>query len=253
MDHVTHLVMTYKLLNSCGCDPGSSIYSVLPSLDREPAHFHRMYAHVISNFPRMLTNATHIFCDDWPLDFPLDTTSYEYERITTDSKYYMSLLKDAAAIVNDDSMLNPTPALLGGGLALLSHLYFDTYNNPVQAFLPNSVYPSGQWDFWKNVDYMEFRTKFYTEKAIAAFRKGFLESHIWNAKVDPGKMVKAMIIRLGDLSQPVQGYEVVDSKINEFLGFLGSKEQGRVDEELQFCNNLEKEIEVLIRQSLKEA
>jgi hypothetical protein len=245
--------MAYKLLKACGCEPGSSIYSVLPALDREPAHFHRVYAHVISNFPRMLTTATHIFCDDWPLDFPLDTASYEYERITTDSNYYMDLAKEAAALVNDDAMLDPKPELVGGGLSLLSHLYFDTYNNPVQAFLPDSVYPSGQWDFWSKTDYMIFRTKFYTEKALTVFREGYLESKIWNARIDPFKMVKAMIIRLGDLSQPVMGYEVVDSKIREFLGFLGYTRHARADKELRFCKALEREIEALIRKSVRKA
>lgn len=253
MDHVTHLVMAYKLLKSCGCNPGSSIYSVLPALDREPPHFHRVYAHIISNFPRILTTATHIFCNDWPSGLSVDLPSYEYDRIKVDSEYYLSLVKKASALIDDDSMLELRPELVGAGLALLSHLYFDTYNNPVQAFLPDSVYPSGQWDFWKNVDYVKFRTRFYTEKALSVFRKGVLESKVWNAKLDPHRMVKAMIIRLGDLSQPVISYEVVDSKISEYLGFLGCTKYERVDKELQFCRGLEKEMELLIQESLMKA
>lgn len=247
MDHVTHIVMAYKLLKSCECDPAASIHSVLPALDREPAHFHRMYAHVITNFPRMLTSATHIFCDHWPLDLPIDKTSYEYDRIKVDSKYYLGLLNEAFALINDKSVLDLKPDLVGSGLALLSHLYFDTFNNPVQAFLPDSVYPSGQWDFWKNVDYMKFRTRFYTDKAISAFRKGILERDMWPANINPFKMIKAMIIRLGDLSQPVTSYEVVDSKVREFLGFLGYREYDRVERELQLCKGLEKEIAMLIK------
>jgi hypothetical protein len=251
MDHVTHLVMAYKLLESCGCRSGSSIYSVLPALDREPPHFHRVYAHIISNFPRMLTTATHIFCNHWPLELPVDLHSYEYDRINVDSEYYLSLVKKASALTNDDSMLDLKPELVGGGLALLSHLYFDTYNNPVQAFLPDSVYPSGQWDFWKSVDYFTFRTKFYTQESLSVFRKGVLESDVWDAKIDPYGMIKAMIIRLGDLSQPSASYEIVDSKISEYLGFLGYNKYERVDRELQFCKDIEKEIELLIGESLK--
>lgn len=251
MDHVTHLVMVYKLLKSCRCDPGSSIYSVLPALDREPAHFHRVYAHVISNFPRMLINATHIFCDDWPLDLHLDENSYEFERISVDSEYYLNLVKKSSEIIGDDSILEVKPDLIGAGLSLLSHLYFDTFNNPVQAFLPESVYPSGQWDFWKNVDYMLFRTKFYTNSALSVFHKGLLNSKIWNADISPSKMIKSMIIRLGDLSQPGTSYEVVDSRVRKYLKFLGWTRYERVDKELQFCKELEKEIELLIHKSIE--
>ena len=251
LDHVTHLVMVYKLLKSCRCFPGSGIYSVLPALDREPAHFHRVYAHIISNFPRMLINATHIFCDDWPLDLPLDENSYEFERISVDSKYYLSLVKKASEIIGDDSILDVRPDIMGGGLSLLSHLYFDTFNNPVQAFLPESVYPSGQWDFWKNVDYMLFRTKFYTESALSIFHKQVLQSEIWNLDISPSKMIKAMIIRLGDLSQPVTSYEVVDDRVRNYLNFLGFTRYERVDKELQFCKKLEKEIGLMIRKSIE--
>jgi len=253
MDHVTHLVMAYKLLKSCGCHPGSSIYSVLPALDREPPHFHRVYAHIISNFPKMLMTSTRIFCNHWPSDLPVDTKSYEYDRISVDHEYYLSMVREASVLVNDDSILELNQNLVGGGLALLSHLYFDTYNNPVQAFLPDSVYPSGQWNFWKNVDYMLFRTKFYTEKASLTFRKAVLSSDLWNVKIDPFRMIKAMIIRLGDMSQPVIDYEVVDSKISEYLGFLGYSKYERVDRELQFCKEVEKTIEALICESIRKA
>lgn len=251
MDHVTHILMAYKLLKTCGCDVGASIYSVLPALDREPAHFHRVYAHVISNFPRMLTTATKIFCDYWPMSYPMDKKSYEFDRITADHDYYLQLAKDASVLLNDNSILTQKPELVGGGLSLLSHLYFDTYNNPVQAFLPDAVEPSGQWDFWRNVDYMLFRTRFYTDRGVAIFRTGILKSSIWDsAKINPYNMVKAMIIRLGDLSQPVTSYQTVDSKAKEYLRFLGFTKYVSVDKELAFCLSLEKEIEKLIRQTL---
>ena len=71
--------------------------------------------------------------------------------------------------------------------------------------------------------------------------------------MDPFRVIKAMIIRLGDLCQPMPGYEVIDSKIREYLGFLGCTKYERVDKELQFCKDLEKEIEALIRESVKKA
>jgi hypothetical protein len=247
MDHLTHIVMSYKLLQSCGCDKRAAIYSLLPALDREPAHFHRVYGHIISNFPKILTTAIHVFADD---SVSVDKGSYEYKRISKDREYFLSLAKEASAIINDDSILNPSSEKLDGGLSLLSHIYFDTYNNPVQAFLPDSVYSSGQWDFWRNIGYLTFRTNFYRDNVISAFRKGLFTDKLWNVKVDPYTLVKAMIIRLGDLSLPGVEYEVVDWKIREYLRFLGLDEYRRPDQELRFCKNLEKRITALIYECL---
>lgn len=247
MDHLTHIVMSYKLLQSCGCDKRAAIYSLLPVLDREPAHFHRVYGHIISNFPRILTTAIHVFVDN---SVSVDKGSYEYKRISEDKEYYLSLVKKASAIIKDDSILNPSSEKLDGGLSLLSHIYFDTYNNPVQTFLPDSVYSSGQWDFWRNVGYLTFRTKFYRDDVISVFRKELLNDKLWNVKVNPYTLVKAMIIRLGDLSMPGVKYEVVDWKIREYLRFLGLDEYKRPDRELRFCKNLEKRITALIYECL---
>jgi hypothetical protein len=217
-------------------------------MDREPPHFHRVYAHVISNFPKILTTAIHVFSDK---SVPVDKNSYEYKRINDDKEYYLKLTKNAISIINDDSILNPNSDKVSGGIALLSHIYFDTFNNPVQAFLPNSVYSSGQWEFWKNIGYLTFRSKFYREDIIQTFRERLLTDKIWDTKVDPYTLVKAMIIRLGDLSQPGIEYEIVDWKIREYLRFLGCDEYKRPDKELQFCKNLEKKIESLIYECLK--
>jgi len=240
--------MSYKLLQSCGCDKRAAIYSLLPALDKEPAHFHRVYGHIISNFPKILTTAIHVHADN---SVSVDKGSYEYKRISEDKEYYLSLVKKASAIIKDDSILNPNSEKLDGSISLLSHIYFDTYNNPVQAFLPDSVYSSGQWDFWRNVGYLTFRTKFYRDDVISVFRKELLNDKLWNVKVDPYTLVKAMIIRLGDLSLPGVKYEVIDWKIREYLRFLGLDEYRRPDRELQFCKNLEKRITALIYECLK--
>lgn len=248
MDNLTHIVMAYKLLESCGCDKEATLYSLLPALDREPPHFHRVYAHIISNFPKILTTAIRIFSDD---STAVDKVSYESKRLSEDRDLFLSLMKSASTLVNDDSILNPNSSKLSGGIALLSHIYFDTFNNPIQAFLPDSAYSSGQWDFWRDIGYLDFRTEFYREDVISTFRRLLLNDEIWNAKIDPYTLVKAIIIRLGDLSQPVTKYEVVDWKIREYLRFLDCNEYKRPDKELQFCKNLERRITELIHECLE--
>ena len=247
MDHLTHVVMSYKLLQSCGCDKSCSIYSLLPALDREPAHFHRVYGHIISNFPTIIASAIHVFADE---SYPVDESSYEFGRVKEDKEYFLDLAKQASSIIDDDSILNPCADKLGAGISLLSHIYFDTYNNPVQAFLPDSVHSSGQWDFWKTIGYLSFRTNFYREDIISAFRKRLFEDKIWDEKLNPYALIKAMIIRLGDLASPGVKYEVVDWKMREYLRFLGLDEYKRPDNELRFCKNLETRITALIRECL---
>ena len=248
MDHLTHIGMAYKLLESCGCDKRAASYSLLPAIDREPAHFHRVYAHIISNFPKIITTAIHVFSDN---SVPVDKNSYEYRRISDDKKYFLRLTEAASSVINDNSISHPSSDKVSGGVALLSHIYFDTFNNPVQAFLPESVYSSGQWEFWKNVGYLTFRSKFYRKDIIQTFRERLLDDKIWDTKVDPYTLIKAMIVRMGDLSQPRIGYEIIDWKIREYLRFLGCDEYKRPDRELQFCKNLEKKIESLIYECLK--
>ena len=248
MDHLTHIGMAYKLLESCGCDKRAALYSLLPAIDRQPAHFHRVYAHIISNFPKIITTAIHVFSDN---SVPVDKNSYEYKRISDDKKYFLKLTEAASPTINDNSISDPSSDKVSGGVALLSHIYFDTFNNPVQAFLPESVYSSGQWEFWKNVGYLTFRSKFYRKDIIQTFRERLLDDKIWDTKVDPYTLIKAMIVRMGDLSQPGIGYEIVDWKIREYLRFLGCDEYKRPDRELQFCKKLEKKIESLIYECLK--
>jgi len=248
MDDFTHLVITYKLLESCGCDVRATIYSLLPALDRKPPHFHRVYGHIISNFPKILTTATHVLAND---NVSVDKSSYEYVRISEDKESLLNLARAASTLIGDESICNPSFDKVGGGVAILSHIYLDTYNNPVQAFLPDSVYSSGQWNFWSHVGYLTFRTKFYEESVISTFRKNLFNDSVWNTKLDPYTLIKAMIIRLGDLSRPGVEYEKVDWAIRVYLRFLGCDEYKRPDEGLKFCREFETKITDLIYQCLK--
>ena len=250
VDHLTHIVIAYKVLDVCGCDKKAAIYSLLPAIDREPAHFHRLYAHIIHNFPAILKAALKVFARQ---DISLNKNSYEYKRVAEDKDYFLGLVREALAWIKDKSILEPSPDLLSAGISMLSHIYIDTFNNPVQAFLPESVYASGQWDFWNQVDYLVFRSKFYSEFAIKAFRSMLSKSDVWEVEsLDPFALVKAMIIRLGDLSRPHVGYEVVDWKIRVFLRFLGCNQYKRCDRELGFCKKLEEHIKELIMRCLGE-
>jgi len=61
MDWGTHVVLAAKLLESCSLDKGAAIYSVIPVIDKEPPHFHRVYAHILENQPDFLDVAMEVF------------------------------------------------------------------------------------------------------------------------------------------------------------------------------------------------
>lgn len=262
MDHVTHISMAYRLLEACDLDKTATIYSLLPAIDRIPDHYHRLYAHIINNFPCTLASALDVFANHqverfWKFENggyyeqKIDEQSYLYKRVKEDKEYFTNIVKSVTPLIGEFSTLAPSRDIISASVALLSHIYFDTFNNPVQAFLPDSVCASGQWGFWENVGYMNFRERFYVENVIQNFRKQLFENEIWNVKLEPFTLIKSMIIRMGDLSQPGIEYETVDNKIRDFLRLLDCNEYVRPDKELKFCKALENTIAQLIVDCIK--
>lgn len=262
MDHVTHISMAYRLLEACDLDKTATIYSLLPAIDRIPDHYHRLYAHIINNFPCTLASALDVFANHqverfWKFENggyyeqKIDEQSYLYKRVKEDKEYFTNIVKSVTPLIGEFSTLAPSRDIISASVALLSHIYFDTFNNPVQAFLPDSVCASGQWGFWGNVGYMNFRERFYVENVIQNFRKQLFENEIWNVKLEPFTLIKSMIIRMGDLSQPGIEYETVDNKIRDFLRLLDCNEYVRPDKELKFCKALENTIAQLIVDCIK--
>jgi hypothetical protein len=55
------MVLAAKLLDSAKLDVGAAIYSVIPVIDQKPAHFHRVYAHILENQPDFLDVTIELF------------------------------------------------------------------------------------------------------------------------------------------------------------------------------------------------
>lgn len=261
MDHVTHISMAYRLLEACDLDRTATVYSLLPAVDRIPDHYHRLYAHIINNFPCTIVSALQVFANTkvepfWKFENggyyepKIDEQCYLFKRVSEDKDYFSNVVKSQTSLIGEFASLPPSSDIASASLALLSHIYFDTFNNPVQAFLPDSVCASGQWDFWENIGYMNFREKFYTKDTIENFRKKLFEHDIWKTKLDPYTLIKSMVIRMGDLSRPGVEYETVDNKIRDFLRFLNCNDYQRPDKELKFCKDLESIISGLIHECL---
>lgn len=279
MDWQTHVVLASKVLEACGLEKGCALYSNLPAIDSKPPHYHRVYGHILENQPIILEAALNIFTMEeiekgnlkrlkekialkikrfkeglnkenirekrWEWENKI----YVYQRICEEIEGFLELSEKAGNILNDKEITKISNNKIGAGTSLISHIFFDTFNNPIQAFLPYTSLCSGQWELWDEIDYMAFRYDFYKEQVIKRFRKEISSSNIWNISLKPEALIKAMIIRVGEQGQPHIPYEAVDLCIRNFLRFLDINEYQRVDREVEFLRKLEIKIGNFIKKS----
>lgn len=276
MDWGTHVVLAYKILEVSGLEKGGAIHSNLPVIDSKPPEFHRVYAHIAENMPTILDAALDIFGSKPAQEgnFPeldhlfhgkisdlkrqlgqaeaskrreLERRIYAYTRIIEEAPTFLRLTKQASSLVGDDEVANLSYHKLSAGVSLITHLYFDTFNNPVQFFIPHSALASAHWDLWEQIDYLKFREEFYKEQNIIQFRKQIASDGIWDIKLKPEALLKAMIIRVGEQGRPAIPYEATDWVIRKFLRYMDINEYQRVDQEIKFLRRLESKIGDIIR------
>ena len=263
MDNQTHILLATKILEICGCDKGAAIYSALPAIDREPDYFKGVYAHSIKTQPRILDSAIEIFTGK---KTRAAKTSYEYKRIKEGENEFRSLLSKSKDILKSNEIIKISDDKTSAALSLISHLYFDTFIQPVQFFSPDSSICSGQWDFWNNINFLNLKEGFNKKEIIFSFREKMLESDIWkktkfkpddfpfivkkrllkekafDKNLNPESMIKAMIVRMGELGGLSINYEIVDFSIREFFTYLATKKYLRIDREVKFLKRLEKDM-----------
>jgi hypothetical protein len=153
MDWGTHVVLAAKLLESCGLDKGAAIYSVIPVIDKEPPHFHRVYAHILENQPEFLDVAMEVLNgngvssnnftalhrkkeekinqlnkelaglspDDYEGRTKLEKKIYAHRRIVEEAPGFLSHAEDAVKIVEDESVRKISKDKLSAAVSLLSH------------------------------------------------------------------------------------------------------------------------------------
>lgn len=279
---------------------GGCIYSVLPAIDIKPLAFHRQYAHILANQTLILDATLEIYSmeefkkGDFSalkqktdeklaiLDEEREKTesdapkkekrlarnrAYFYGRVAETAEGFVKKELSGAVKILGKEAENISTDLVTAAVSLVSHTYFDTFNNPVSIFYPHAPNYAAHWSFWEEIDYIDFKETFYDDENIALFRKHIRDSSVWITEVDPtyerdktireriekemGKpynpygMIKAMIERLGDLALGTS-YEAVDRALRDFLFYLGCREIIHSDRERLFLLNVEREIKRLI-------
>jgi len=302
MDETTLQIFAAKLLEACDLHKGNTIFSIIAEFDRKPAQFHRMFSNVLVNHPLIIEVATDVLRNeevkkrdfnglrekyktkinelekkyekqkDSNLKKEMQTTKnklYCYKRILEDMDYFFDKLEEIEPFVGKE-ILKIRVDKPASYLALLSHIYLISYTFPPQPFFPYASNACQHIDFWKKIDYFDFKLMFSGEEKdrINEFRKAISENEkAWSKEVDPdleenpvirkrieeafGKpfdpygMIKAMIERLGALAPGIE-YGAVQRIIREYFATLGCKQIIHSDRERLFLVNLEKEIEKTI-------
>jgi hypothetical protein len=133
-------------------------------------------------------------------------------------------------------------------LAIASHTYFDTYNNPVQAFPPYEAYCAARYDMWRELDYFDFRVVWYQQTA-PKFRELVLAEPFWNVRIPTAELVRAMVRRLAAMTLPAVAEETILA-VEERLGVGGAERNDRADE---FFIQLEESLDRHLVASVREA
>ncbi|WAA09174.1 hypothetical protein [Fervidibacillus albus] len=186
------------MLKVAGEDENMGHLSIIAKIDGSPSHLHRFHCHPLSKGPLLVKAALNVFGSKngnvpyVPEDtFELRRLREDYESFVEDFK--VSDKKDADAMAFEEGY--------GALLSVISHSYFDTYNNAVQAFAPYEGYCAEQYAMWKKVDYFNYRIKWYAETAPTV-REKVLSEDFWNVSFSAKEMVKGLVHRLASLTQP---------------------------------------------------
>lgn len=204
MDSMTHIYFAANLLNVAGLDQRAVACSLFPQIDRTPAYYHRLYAHSIAKAVPIAAASRKVY---WSQDASPNEANYFETRLYEDRDRIRGYVTASPYSIDDEDV----PSDLSMRLSFVSHLYNDQFNNPIQAFVPYSVYPSGAWQLWESIDAAEFRWYLYERSAIDDFRAEVFEGPEWRTTNNGEALIAGMITRLADASVVPIDRDAVDA------------------------------------------
>lgn len=265
MDIKLYALFVKKLNEVCGLEDDNLVYALLPSIDNKPGYMNGIYSHTLDKLPLVIDSSLEIFGTK---KTGVAKSSYPYQRLIEEKNDLFNALSNLKEIlklkeikINEDKK--------AAAFAALSSIYLESFIRPVQFFLPHSSIPAGHWEFWDKTNYLEFIKKIHQKETINILTKKLTKSSVWETKfrpddfpeivkrrllkekllgkkLDPSAMIKAMIIRMGELAKPSINYEIIDFSIRSFFTYLGVKKYLRVDREIFFLRALEEEIQKIL-------
>ena len=208
VDSETHVVLARHLLRVCDLPQTSCRAALYPQLDRQPAYFHRNIAHnlfVLSDV--LIASRTKSELSDWK-EAP-DLQTYYSIRLTHEKARINRWIEKTKSGEED----NRPAERIGDVLGYISHLYNDTFNNPVQAFVPNMPMPSGQWSLFAKRSPGYLRWHLYLKPGVIEdIRLSHFASSEWkNLDFKASALIYAMIRRLAALADHADDNELINA------------------------------------------
>jgi hypothetical protein len=230
MDSLTHVYFAWRLAEVSATDPASAYASLFPQIDRNPPYFHRLYAHNfglardLSKIGQEVMSTGRI-----PTKFK---DNYVWKRFLEERPRILSY-RQKFSKASGVSLPAPGTDALSGAIAYLSHIYFDTYNNPVQAFLPEIVHSCAQVELWQSLNPVAFRLSLYQSDNLEAFRKRLYFSNLWDARLEPHALAYALVEQTA-ASCFVKVSRLLVKKTNDGLGIGGRPDAADLHEAQEF-------------------
>lgn len=219
MDLSTHLTLAARLLDSCDRSRRAVIFAILPEIDIEPAHYHRMFGNILMYQTTLLDAAIEIFRlpEAQSRDFTalrerlapiIDELEQEREAVVKDAGphsfeaqsafgrhyCYVRLVEELPGFFEElqkvrpllgDEILDPSTDRVEGAVALVSHTYFVSYTFPPMPFIPFSPMASQRIAFADRVDYFGFKGLFWSDNSVARLREELVgHPTMWDRTLD---------------------------------------------------------------------
>ena len=247
-----------KVLEVCGADKGSSIYSLIPSFFNELKEYAQLELSSVGSVAMSVNSAVTTLGGSKRIISKNSTIN----KLLNRKKY--DILNKFSFYKNFKTSMIPRN-IPEASVAFITPLYLESIFKPMQFFIPYSSNCTGEWKFWDAVDYIEMRELMADKSFITNLNNKTMKDPVWktkmsismfprgvhdrlkkekllNKELDPSAMVKAMVIRMAERTKPNINYEITDLALRDLLYDLGINKYLRIDREALFCRMLEETI-----------
>jgi len=268
-------------MESCGLDQNAAYFANLPAFISEGPFQGSMFTHALSNLPDLLEVTEDIFSSmekngqnvektSKALDAKLQATKQSIQNANNfmESHFYKKrlLIYDKVLYQLDEirlqyekvtglSCLPPAKFFKENQMALMlsfvSSIYLNLWTAPRQIFPPMTSVCSGAWPLWNSIDTTQMAERLWSDVGKDDFCSNLFEESHWLEQLNGISILKAIIIRMGEMGSPPISYSIVDWHIRILLRYLGVNDYIKVDTELNFLKNHEHRLEALFQEVFK--